>query len=103
MVLLDVSAASDTVDNSILLRRLHLTFGIDDTAHGWFQSYLSARKQYVGVRRGPSQSSVTYLVCGVPVLGPILFVLYTVDLLMVMVSHRLSPHMYSDDTQVYDS
>jgi len=52
-----------TVDHSILLWRLHLTFGIDDTAHGWFQSYLPSRKQYV--RRGPSKSSVTYLVCGV--------------------------------------
>jgi len=94
-----MSAAFDTVDHSMLLRRLHLTFGIDDTAHGWFQSYLSSRKQYV--RRGPSKSSVTYLVCGVPqrsILGAILFVLYTVDLLMVIESHGLSPHMYADDT-----
>ena len=88
LVLLDMSSAFDTVDHSILLRRLHLTFGIDDTARGWFQSYLSSRMQYV--RRGPSKSSVTYLVCGVPqgsVLGPILFVLYTVDLLMVIESY----------------
>ena len=84
LVLLDLSAAFDTVDHSILLRRLHQTFRINDTAHKWFHSYLSSRKQYV--RRGPSKSSVTYLVCGVPqgsVLGPILFVLYTVDLLSV--------------------
>ena len=40
LVLLDMSAAFGTVDHSILLRRLHLTFGIDDTAHGWFQSYV---------------------------------------------------------------
>jgi len=37
LVLLNMSAAFDTVDHSILLRRLHLTFCIDDTAHGWFQ------------------------------------------------------------------
>ena len=104
LVLLDLSAAFDTVDHYILLRRLYMTFGINDTAHSWFQSYRSSRKQYV--RRGPSKSSVTYLVCGVPqgsVLGPLLFVLYTVDLLSVTACHGLSPHMYADDTQVYGS
>ena len=58
------------------------------------------------VGHGPSKSSVTYLVCGVPqgsVLRPILFVLYTVDLSMVIESYGLSPHMYADDTQVYGS
>ena len=102
LVLLDLSAAFDTVDHSILLERLQQTFGIGDTALCWFQSYLSSRKQYV--RRGPNKSSITYLICGVPqgsVLGPILFVLYTVDLLRVIDSHGLTPHMYADDTQVY--
>ena len=99
-----MSAAFDTVDHSTLLRRSHLAFGINDTAYRWFQSYLSSRKQYV--RRGPSKSSVAYPVCGVPqgsVLAPILFVLYTVDLLTAIESHGLSPHLYADDTQVYGS
>jgi len=103
-VLLDMTAAFDNVDHTILLQRLQLTFGIGDTVHRWFQSYLSGRKQHV--RCGPSRSSTTYVVCGVPqgsVLGPILFVLYIVDLIQLVESHRLSPHLYDDDVQVYGS
>jgi len=104
LVLLDLSAAFDTVDHSILLERLQQTFGNSDTALCWFQSYLLSKTQYV--RRGPNKSSVTYLICGVPqgsVLGPILFVLYTVDLLRVIDNYGLSPHMYADDTRCMDS
>ena len=101
LVLLDLSAAFDTIDHDVLLQRLSETFGVTDVAHMWFRSYLSGRTQYV--RCGSSRSSTTYLVCGVPqgsVLGP---VLYTVDLVSLIESHSLSPHLYSDDTQVYGS
>ncbi len=38
-VLLDLSAAFDTVDDQVLLRRLEVSFGITGTALKWFKSY----------------------------------------------------------------
>ena len=40
--LVTVGSLHSTVDHSILLQRLQLTFSIDDTVHRWFQSYLSS-------------------------------------------------------------
>lgn len=104
LILLDLSAAFDTVDHDILLQRLHLSFGIDAAAHRWFRSYLTDRSQFV--RRGLLRSAVCRLLCGVPqgsVLGPILFILYTADLTSLIQDSGLLPHLYADDTQVYGS
>ena len=44
-----LSAALDTIGHSVLLSRLHHTFGISGTALSWFQSYLSDQTQVVSV------------------------------------------------------
>jgi hypothetical protein len=104
LALLDLSAAFDTVDHAMLLRRLEVTYDIRGSALKWFASYLGDRVQCV--RSGSTTSPPTWLRFGVPqgsVLGPILFLLYTADLIGLIEQHSLQPHLYADDTQVFGS
>ena len=46
LVLLDFSAASDTLDHSILSDSLHNQVGISVSVFNWFESYLNDRKMF---------------------------------------------------------
>ena len=102
LVLLDLSAAFDTIDHITLLNQLQQRLGITNTALQWFESYLSGRTQSVSVES--EYSTPVPLKYGVPqgsVLGPLLYTIYTLPLGDILREADVSFHLYADDTQLY--
>ena len=99
LVLLDPSAAFDTVDHEIILRHVSTIVGTCVGALAWFRSYLSNEQPSVSCNWKTSSSSI--LGCGVPqgsVLGRLLFSIYAAPLGNIIRSHEIQYHFYADDT-----
>ena len=101
MVLLNLSAAFDTVDHSMLLDVLHERFGVDDGALKWFESYLRVRTNVYSTESGISLPVA--LACGVlqgSVMGPMEFIAYTEENVANIDNKTINHHLYADDIQL---
>ena len=103
LFLLDLTAAFDTVDHTLLLACMR-SVGITGVAHTWLESYLTSRTQTVCL--GQTQSDLSELLQGVPqgsVLGPVSFRLYSGPIGQIVRRHRLDFLLFADDSQLYAS
>ena len=98
LVLIDLSAAFDTVNHSMLLAQLNACFGVAGGVLEWFHSYLINRKQSVFIH------GVCSMDCGVPqgsCCGPYLFLWYTSSLFDVEACCLPKCSEYADDHGFY--
>ena len=94
-VLLDLSAAFDTIDHPTLLNILRDRFGVDGDTLSWIKSYLTDRSQIVD-----SGSGARPITCGVPqgsVLGPRQFISYIEEMATIFTKHDVTLHGFAYD------
>ena len=103
LVHLDLSAAFDTTDHATLFHQLQYWLGLSINALDWFKSYLSDRTQSVTLD-GACSKPTTHLQYGVPqesVLGPLLYIIFTLPLGDILREAGMLYHLYADDTELY--
>ena len=102
LLMLDLSAAFDTIDHDILLPRLCNVYGITGNVLDWFRSYLTGRIQRVVIE--DSVSVDEEMDFGVPqglVLDPRIYCMYTKPDSDIIQRHGLSHHSYADGARLY--
>ena len=98
VIFIDLKKAFDTIDHSVLIRKLH-KYGVDRSSLKWFESYLCDRSQKCSING--HLSNIAPVSCGVPQgsnLGPLLFLVYINDLPNCL--SLASPRMFADDTNI---
>lgn len=104
LLLLDLSAAFDTVDHIILLSRLNTRHGIKGNALHWFASYLKDRRQFIQVENTDHPLMSCNGECRKDQYWVQSFdTLYRVPLGDIIRKHGLQFHLYADNCQIYVS
>ena len=98
ILLLDASAAFDTISHKILLERLSNMFSLREIVLSWIELYITGRKQKI-VIGDHSSKWITFHqgVCQGSVLGPIVFTLYTCPLGKISRDNNTDVEFFTDD------
>ena len=100
-IFIDLSKAFDTLDHSILLKKLD-HYGIRGIAQQLLESYLTGRQQYTSFDGENSDKLLVHF--GVPqgsILGPLLFLLYINDIINCHNGQNTNFILYADDTNIF--
>ena len=104
ILLLDLSSAFDTLDHSILVKRL-LGLGIDKLTLNWIMSYIKERT--FSVKISEHYSTLKFLDTGIPqgsVLGPLIFLIYIKPISNIIKKFSgIKYQIYADDIIIYTS
>ena len=106
LVAIDLSAAFDTVNNSIMISVLERRFGITNNAPKWFHEYLCDRSIVVEINGTiSSELALPFSVLQGTCASPVLFNLYISTLYQTLQDQGSGSEMigYADDTSVYKS
>ena len=95
----DLKKCFDSIIHSVLLKKLR-KYGITNTEHSWFKSYLTNRSQATFYQN--KLSSFTNIHTGIPqgsILGPLIFLIFINDIQNI--PHRCKINLYADDILLY--
>ena len=101
VLLLDLSAAFDTVDHSKLLEILYQDMGISGVALNWFKSFLTNQTQRMKVGETyPDIADLLYGIAQGSILGPRLFNIYIGSLYKYVEPTKFEIEGFADDHQL---
>ncbi|XP_072018308.1 uncharacterized protein [Amphiura filiformis] len=102
LVLLDLSAAFDMVEHSVLVHRMANEIGLSGTALDWYKSYFTNRTTKICINGTFSDPHQMYY--GLPhgsIVGPASFRIYIIPVGRIIRKHQIHYHMYADDIQLF--